>query len=240
VSPERILQIVEQHLGAPREPTAPPRAKHRVCVCVGTSCWVRRSGRVLEQLGKRLGAGAGQTSADGEVAVEASACLGACALGPVVVVDGEVRGGVQPGRVHDIVLAARGARVEPEPVSRPALFGMQVSCPRCNRGLMGPERPPGGRPSVRLLYELGSQRGRIGLSGLYGSFEIASEPPVPPGTVVTFVCHRCHAELRATHECPRCGAPMAPLHVRGGGVLHLCSRLGCGEHMLHVAGDNVD
>ena len=65
-----------------------PRGRHVVSVCQGTACHVRGSAKVLEELARRLGIGPGETTPDGEVTLETVNCLGACALGPVVVVDG--------------------------------------------------------------------------------------------------------------------------------------------------------
>jgi NADH:ubiquinone oxidoreductase subunit E len=65
-----------------------PRGRHLIAVCMGTACHVNRSAKVLEELERQLGVKAGQTTPDGEFTVETVNCLGACALGPVVVVDG--------------------------------------------------------------------------------------------------------------------------------------------------------
>jgi NADH-quinone oxidoreductase subunit E len=65
-----------------------PRGRHVVAVCQGTACHVRGSARVLEELERRLGVGPGETTPDGQVTLQTVNCLGACALGPVVLVDG--------------------------------------------------------------------------------------------------------------------------------------------------------
>jgi len=68
--------------------------RHRVTVCGGTACHVRGSGKLLDELGSSLGVAAGRTTADGEFTLETVACFGACALAPVVVIDGTVNGRV--------------------------------------------------------------------------------------------------------------------------------------------------
>jgi NADH-quinone oxidoreductase subunit E len=68
-----------------------PQGRHKFQVCTGTACHVRGATQVLDRLETQLGIRAGQTSADLEYTLETVNCLGACALGPVVVADGEYR-----------------------------------------------------------------------------------------------------------------------------------------------------
>jgi NADH-quinone oxidoreductase subunit E len=58
-------------------------------VCLGTACHVRGSPKVLEAVSRKLGIAPGETTPDGEVTLETVNCLGACALGPTVMVDEE-------------------------------------------------------------------------------------------------------------------------------------------------------
>jgi NADH-quinone oxidoreductase subunit E len=64
--------------------------RHRLTVCTGTACYVRGSGKLLNEVGAELGISSGETTADGAVSLESVSCFGACALAPVVVVDDEV------------------------------------------------------------------------------------------------------------------------------------------------------
>jgi len=66
-----------------------PRGRHTIKVCLGTACHVRGSTKVLEAFERKLGIKAGGTTPDGEVSLETVNCLGACALGPTVMVDEE-------------------------------------------------------------------------------------------------------------------------------------------------------
>jgi len=66
-----------------------PRGRHTVKVCLGTACHVRGSPKVLEAVSRKLGIAPGETTPDGEVTLETVNCLGACALGPTVMVDEE-------------------------------------------------------------------------------------------------------------------------------------------------------
>jgi NADH:ubiquinone oxidoreductase subunit E len=65
-----------------------PRGEHLVTVCMGTACHVRGGPKILEEFERRLNIRAGETTDDKQFTLETVACLGCCAIGPVVVVDG--------------------------------------------------------------------------------------------------------------------------------------------------------
>lgn len=69
-----------------------PRGKHIVQACLGTACHVRGAVRILSAIERELGIEGGQTDQDLQWTLETVGCLGACALGPIVVVDGEYHG----------------------------------------------------------------------------------------------------------------------------------------------------
>ena len=69
-----------------------PKGKHNLCVCMGTACHVRGSPQLLDRLETKLGIDAGETTRDRMFTLETVNCLGACALGPIVVTDGEYSG----------------------------------------------------------------------------------------------------------------------------------------------------
>lgn len=83
--------------------TMTPRGKHTVRVCLGTACYVRGGKALAETLEKQFGIKEGETTADRMFTLESVRCLGACGLGPVIVVDDEVHGRVKPGKVKDIL-----------------------------------------------------------------------------------------------------------------------------------------
>jgi NADH:ubiquinone oxidoreductase subunit E len=90
-----------------------PRGKHVVQVCLGTACHVRGGVRVKEQVERDLDIHAGQTTKDKMFTLEAVNCLGACALGPVVVVDGEYHGQMNTRKATATLNAyAAGAEVQ--------------------------------------------------------------------------------------------------------------------------------
>jgi len=83
--------------------TMTPRGKHTVRVCLGTACYVRGGKAIYEKLEKEFGITEGETTPDRMFTLETVRCLGACGLGPVVVVDEVVHGRVKPGKVKEIL-----------------------------------------------------------------------------------------------------------------------------------------
>ena len=80
-----------------------PRGEHIVNVCLGTACHVRGAHAVLDEVKRRLGIEPGETTEDMRFTLETVNCLGACALGPIVVVDGKYHGQMSPGKVKKIL-----------------------------------------------------------------------------------------------------------------------------------------
>ena len=80
-----------------------PKGRHQVHVCVGTACHVRGATRVLDTLQDLIGIKAGETDLDLKYSLETVNCLGCCALGPVVEIDGKTHGKVAPGDTADVL-----------------------------------------------------------------------------------------------------------------------------------------
>ena len=80
-----------------------PRGEHIVTVCLGTACHVRGAPAVLDEVKRQLGIGPGETSQDKRFTLETVNCLGACALGPIVVTDDQYSGQMSPGKVKKIL-----------------------------------------------------------------------------------------------------------------------------------------
>ncbi len=80
-----------------------PPGEHTVRVCQGTACHVRQGRQILNELELRLGITAGQTTADGQFDLERVACLGCCALAPVVAVDGKVYAQVTAKKIPSVL-----------------------------------------------------------------------------------------------------------------------------------------
>jgi len=83
--------------------TMVPRGRHTVRVCMGTACYVRGGKTLAEALEKELGVKEGGTTPDRRFTYETVRCLGACGLGPVVVVNEEVHGRMKPTKIRDIL-----------------------------------------------------------------------------------------------------------------------------------------
>jgi len=84
-----------------------PKGRHSMCVCLGTACQVRGAPRLLEKVVAAVGVRPGATSADMRVSLDTVNCLGCCALGPVLTVDGEYYSNPSPKEIEDISAACK-------------------------------------------------------------------------------------------------------------------------------------
>lgn len=84
-----------------------PPGKHSVRVCLGTACHMKGGYIVLDAWKRRLGIEAGQTTGDRQFDLDTVACIGACAMAPVTVVDGNVEAKTSPTRVDGILLSIK-------------------------------------------------------------------------------------------------------------------------------------
>ena len=80
-----------------------PRGRHTVRVCLGTACYVRGGKGIADAIQQEFGVKKGETTADREFTFETVRCLGACGLGPVVVVDDNVQGRVKESKIKEII-----------------------------------------------------------------------------------------------------------------------------------------
>ncbi len=218
-----------------------PRGKHLTSVCLGTACHVRGGPTVADEFAHQLKVPpAGGTTADKDITLETVRCLGACALGPIVVVDGHYFANVTTSQVGNILARTRAGLDDTRAPGDERVFPLEVSCSHCNHSLMDVEHLVDGVPSIRLTVAFGQEHCALRLSSLYGSYTIEAEGnEIPMGTVANFFCPHCHAELIGAWNCTVCDAPMVPMIVRGGGIVQICSRRGCKSHMLDLSGDNL-
>ncbi len=84
-----------------------PRGRHLVTVCTGTACHVRGTPRILDEVLAQLHVAPGETTEDRAFTVETVNCLGACALGPVVVLDGEYHDHMTPAKLRELLETVR-------------------------------------------------------------------------------------------------------------------------------------
>jgi len=211
-----------------------PRGKHLISVCVGTACHVRGAPTIAAEFTNRIGIKPGETTPDKEFTLETVNCLGACAIGPIVVVDGKYFSNVKTADVKQIVDKASAGLEKAMVEADKRIFPVQVNCPRCNHSLMDTEHAIDGYPSIRVTISFGRQHGWHRLSSLYGSYNFESEHHRALGVVAHYFCPHCHSELIGASECPECGTIMVPMIVRGGGMAQVCPRRGCKGHRLDV------
>ncbi|MBM3320541.1 MAG: NAD(P)H-dependent oxidoreductase subunit E [Candidatus Eisenbacteria bacterium] len=211
-----------------------PRGKHLLSVCLGTACHVRGAQAVAREFEEHLNVKAGDTTADKEFTLHTVNCLGACALGPVAVVDGHYFSKVNASKVRSIIDKTKTGLDAVDAQTDIRVFPLETSCPRCNHSFMDPERLLDGHPSIRVTVAFADKHGWLRLSSLYGSYSVESEDPIPKDTIVNFFCPHCHAEIAGATLCTDCGAPMVAMIVRGGGMLQICSRRGCKNHMFDL------
>ncbi len=118
--PEDVLVYLAFRLGIPRSRiynlatfykafSLKPRGKHIITVCMGTACHVRGAPRIVEEIERALGIKHGETSPDRLFTLETVNCLGACALGPIVVTDGQYKGNMTISQSTKLIETLRKA-----------------------------------------------------------------------------------------------------------------------------------
>ena len=112
--PREALQEVGAQLGVPisrifevatfyKAFSLTPRGRHQMSLCLGTACHVRGATLIQDGIERALEIKAGETSADLEFTFETVNCLGACALGPILVVDEEYHGQMSLAKTNKIL-----------------------------------------------------------------------------------------------------------------------------------------
>ena len=112
--PEAEMRVVSTQLGVPeievfrvanfyKAFSLAPRGENIITVCAGTACHVRGSQLLVNQVFGQLGIAPGETTQDGMFTLEQVNCLGACALGPVVVVNGTYHDHMTPGKLRRLI-----------------------------------------------------------------------------------------------------------------------------------------
>lgn len=112
--PAGALPIVANHLELPLSQIVSvvefytsfsmiPRGKHVVTCCLGTACHVRGAEPVLQEASRLLGIEPGETSNDKLFSLDSARCLGACALAPVIMIDGDYHGKMTPEKLRTVL-----------------------------------------------------------------------------------------------------------------------------------------
>ena len=113
--PIEVQEMISEGLGAPlaeiygivtfyTQFTLEPKGEHHIGICLGTACYVKGSGDILEKFKERLSIDVGGCTPDGKFSLEATRCIGACGLAPVLTVNDEVYGRLEVKDV-DAILA---------------------------------------------------------------------------------------------------------------------------------------
>ena len=112
--PVEVMRIIAERTGKPLEEifgiatfysqfSLNPKGEVAVAICLGTACYVKGSGDLLDEISKELDLPNGSTSKDGKYSLEASRCIGACGLAPVLTINGDVYGRLTTKDIADIL-----------------------------------------------------------------------------------------------------------------------------------------
>lgn len=80
-----------------------PKGKYKIQVCMGTACYVKGAGKILDKFSEKLGIEVGKCTPDGKFSLEAARCIGACGLAPVIMINDEVYGRLTPDLIEEIL-----------------------------------------------------------------------------------------------------------------------------------------
>jgi len=81
-----------------------PKGKVAVAVCMGTACYVKGAGDILDRISRNIGVKSDETSSDGKYSLEATRCIGACGLAPVLTINEDVYGRIAAPEDMDAIL----------------------------------------------------------------------------------------------------------------------------------------
>lgn len=112
--PEDVLKLVSQELNIPMAEifgvasfysyfSLEPKGEHIIRVCLGTACYVKGAQGLIDKISKELNVEVGKTTEDGKFTLEATRCLGACGLAPVMVIGEKVYGRITPDDIPGIL-----------------------------------------------------------------------------------------------------------------------------------------
>jgi len=112
--PEDAIEEVSRGLGVPltqvysvatffKAFSLKPRGRHLINVCLGTACHVRGAVRILDKMGRDLKVKPGDTTEDLRFTLERVNCVGACALGPIMLINGKYHGQMSTDKVDSVL-----------------------------------------------------------------------------------------------------------------------------------------
>jgi NADH:ubiquinone oxidoreductase subunit E len=246
--PENALRLVSKKTGRSmvdlygiatfyRSFSLKPRGRYTISVCLGTACHVRGAPALVDEFQRQLHIKPGETTEDGLITLETVNCLGACALGPIVVGGGQYLSKVEPPKVKGILKQVQSESRSTEIKNDPRFFPIAVRCGLCNKSLMDPKHRMDGHPSVLLTAAYQAEQGPIWFSSLYGSSAVECALNIPSDATAVFSCPHCGGTLKGEASCPECDSPMAPMLVEGGGLVEICTKRNCKGHALDLTFD---
>ena len=246
--PEKALRLVSEKTGRSmvdlygiatfyRSFSLKPRGRHTISVCLGTACHVRGAPTLVDEFKRQLDVKPGETTVDGAITLETVNCLGACALGPILVGGNQYFARVEPPKVKGILKKVQTESQAADVKNDPRIFPVSVHCGLCSESLMDPDHLIDEHPSVQLVTAYGGKQGTIRFSSLYGSSSVECDLDGPIDAVTDFSCPHCGGTLRGEASCPECGCPMAPMLVEGGGLVQICTKRSCKGHTLDLTFD---
>ncbi len=111
---EQQIKAIAKYLGVPESKVYgvatffaqfyfAPRGKHEIKVCIGTACHVKGANRILDAFERELGVCCGETTANAQFSLEKVACVGSCAIAPVVMIADNVYGRLETKKVKGVL-----------------------------------------------------------------------------------------------------------------------------------------
>jgi len=80
-----------------------PKGKYKISLCMGTACYVKGAGKILQRIEERLDIKSGEVTSDGRFSLDATRCLGACGLAPIMTINDDIYGHVAQNDVEGIL-----------------------------------------------------------------------------------------------------------------------------------------
>jgi NADP-reducing hydrogenase subunit HndA len=126
--PEEVQVIIAEELKIPlteiygiasfySQFTMNPKGRINIAVCKGTACYVRGSGDILDDISQKVCCKSGETTSDGKISIEATRCIGACGLAPVLTINDNVYGKLNRGDIEPVIDRYVEDEAEAEPAN---------------------------------------------------------------------------------------------------------------------------
>jgi len=111
-------------------------------------------------------------------------------------------------------------------------ISLNVKCRSCGKSIMDYKKKLHDFPSIACDIEIGGKKGKLWLCSIYGCYDHESTVDMKKGELVTFTCPHCHDELNSDIICKLCDGRMVKFDIAIGGIVSICSRVGCTNHYV--------